>query len=103
MNEELPITEYDKNIQTQDLQIIKALLPYLAPSLKKQMILYIQYLETYQAMNYYQNCNDSLAAMELENPKDKLAAMLNAIKPYFNEEDQSYLNNILNMFYLSQR
>lgn len=93
-------TEYDEMLQTKELQIIKAILPYLNNQNKKTVSMLIQYVTMNKAINLMNKNNSELGIAEYTDEKERRISMLNAIKKFCTPKEQDTIDNFINMLYV---
>ncbi|MDD6156520.1 MAG: hypothetical protein PUB52_05855 [Lachnospiraceae bacterium] len=91
-------TEYDRKMQTKELQMIKTMLPFVEDSKKQQLHMLIMFLELQQFTRELSNSQNSLSAQEHRSPGEIRMDMCEALKPYCNERERETIDNLLNLF-----
>ncbi len=92
-----PVAKFDAFFSTKQLKLLKLFLPYLDPSLRKKMIIYIKYREWQLTMQYFNRPRLFCEQCELDdNPflTDQVKSfcldeIITSIKPYLSEEEFS--------------
>jgi len=89
-------TAFDDLIQDQQLQMLKAAIPYLQTG-QKSMAFLVKCMELQRTMSLFDDQESSLqmcSAPETEEPRT--LQMLTALKEYCNEAEQENINMIIN-------
>jgi len=93
------VEQFDAFFSTKQLKLLKLLLPYLAPPLRKKMIVYIKYREWQITMQYLnrprlfheqQELTDNPFLTE-DTPSLNLEELLPMLEPYLSPEEQANL------------
>lgn len=95
----LPMTPLDMLVTTQELQIIKSILPYFPPSFRNILAIYLKFNEFQTALRLFHNSDPAftenlIKSKSLHSPFDILAEL----KEYISPEDAATFDNILNAF-----
>lgn len=95
-------TTFDSLIQTRQLQIIKAAIPYIQITEQKFLSIYVKYLELNQTINLVNKKEDVLKMCsvdsESDSPNEKPIRMLNDIRNYCSDSEKETIDMILNFF-----
>lgn len=91
-------TEYDRKMQTKELQMIKTMLPFVEEGKKQQLHMIIMYLELQQFSREMHQEQGTLCAQEHLSPAETRIRMCEALKPYCNEKEQETIDTLLNLF-----
>lgn len=97
MDEINQLTEYDENIQSKELQMLKTMMPYLPPSNQRQITFIIQYLQLKNSINYIENNAKSLKASDMSFTQDKRIKMLSDIKKFCSPKEQETIDTLVNI------
>ncbi|RDU22999.1 hypothetical protein [Anaerosacchariphilus polymeriproducens] len=96
------MTTFDSVIQTKQLQIIKAAIPYIQTTEQKFLSIYVKYLELNQTINLFNKKEDALKMCsvdsESDSPNEKPIRMLNDIRNYCSDTEKETIDMILNFF-----
>lgn len=97
MDQEQLITEYDSKIQTRELQMLKAMLPFLHSSSQMPMALLIQTMEFQNTMKYFKDNANELSAFSLTPETDRRNAILQTLKKFCTPKERETIDTILNI------
>lgn len=100
--EALKMTRLDAAISTRDLQIMKAMVPYVHLPEQRMFAVFLKLRELMDTMAYFSDFNKDLKAAGLQEDGSDFTAMLNDIKPFFSKEEQSSLDMMMNMMQASK-
>lgn len=96
------ITTFDSLVQTQQLQIIKAAIPYIQTSEQKFLSIYVKFLELNQTIHLFNKKDNALKACsvdtETESPTELPIRMLNDVRCYCTDSEKETIDMILNFF-----
>lgn len=94
------MTTFDSVIQTQQLQIIKAAIPYIQTSEQKLISIYVKMLELNQTIRLFDKKEDVLkmCSVDTENtsPSERPIHMLNDIRGFCSEREKETIDMLLN-------
>lgn len=91
------LTPIDQIANSGNLQMMKALLPYMARSGQHQMAILIKAMEINNVLSFYQHPSD-VSASSLDTKHISTMDMLQDIRSYLNGPEQSMIDQCLNMF-----
>ena len=97
MEQEHYLTEYDGLVQTRELQILKAMLPFAAPRSQMPLAMLIQTMEFQNTMRMFQNNSNALTAFSVHNEADRRSAMLQTLKRFCTPRERETIDTILNI------
>ena len=97
MDEKTLFTPFDEITQTQELQMLKTIVPYLSKDKQRPLVMMISCMAMVNSMKVLSE-TPALSVAETETPSDRRIAMLNALKKYFSPSEQETIDNILNVF-----
>lgn len=92
MDDNTFFTEYDRQMQTKELQILKTMLPYADNTKKQQIYMLIMIMQYRQFQKQISN-TPQLAAME----NSKRPSIWEALRPYCSEKERETLDNLQNL------
>ena len=95
----LPMTPLDMLVTTQELQIIKSLLPYFPSSYRNILAIYLKFIEFQTTIKLFYHRNNS-SSEELIKSKSLLSPfdLLADLKNYIPQEEAETFNTMLNAF-----
>lgn len=89
-----PLTAIDRIADGGNLQMMKAAIPYLPPSMQKGMSLYAKVMELQNLLSYY---NQPVRACSAENASANSEEILNDLRAYCNDSQRQSLDQALNL------
>lgn len=98
MEEKNQLTPYDEMMQTKELQMLKTVVPFLAPRQQQQIAMLIPYMELRHCMKLFSTNTNALAACEIPEGSDRKSALLMAIKNYCSPKEKEMIDTVLNLF-----
>lgn len=97
MEQELFLTEYDNLVQTRELQMLKAMLPFVHAKNQMPLAILIQSLEFKNTIRSFQNNANTLSAFSISNETDRRSAMLQTLKKFCTPKEQETIDTMLNI------
>lgn len=93
-NHEKSIPAVDQIANGGNLQMYKAVIPYLPHAMQKNCILFIKMMEMTNLISYY---NSPLAACSVPPEKNSAEDLLSEIRQYGNDTQNQQIDQILNL------
>lgn len=103
MDDEIPysIPAIDRIANGESFLILKAILPYLNPSMQKMMAVYVKTMELNNIMDFYNKTNDmSICTLEAEHASP--VNMLQDIRQFCNLTQKNAMDQCIQMFQMFQ-
>ena len=97
MEQEQFLTEYDAYVQPRELQMLKAMLPFVHTKSQMPLAVMIQAIEFRSTIKYFRDNENTLTAFSLNNDTDKRSAMLQTLKKFCTPKERETLDTILNI------
>ena len=97
MEQESYKTEYDEQIQTRELQMLKSMLPFVNNKNQMTLAMLIQYIEFQNTLKMFQTNTDVLSAASFTNESDRRNAMLQTMRRFCTPKERETIDNILNI------
>ena len=97
MNQEQLITEYDSQIQTRELQMLKAMLPFFNGNNQMPLAIIIQTIEFQNTVRYFRENANSLSAFSIAPETDRRNAILQTLKKFCTPKERETIDTILNI------
>ncbi len=97
MEQENLQTEYDSYIQTREVQMLKAMLPFVNPTGQMPLAMVIQFMELKHVAQTFQNNPNRLTALSIGNEGDRRSLMLQTLKRFCTPKERETIDNILNI------
>lgn len=91
--------EIDNVVNSQEMNVIKAAIPYMNPEVQKKLAVFVKFLEFTKTMNLYNNYAVTEIS-ELNKSALNKQDMLYAIRSQCSEKNRNVLDIILNMYTL---
>jgi hypothetical protein len=85
------MTPFDEEILPKELQMQKALLPFLPANLQKTMAIFIKWTELDYTIRYFRQ---HIPTQQPQNPGN----LMNAIKPFLPQEEQTQMEQFADIF-----
>lgn len=100
MNDNIPITEFDSLVCSKELNILKALLPFVSPDGQRFLSVFIKFQELMNTMKLVNSISSRNKGICKSHPKGESSALdiIDAVKIYLNKEEASKIENYINMF-----
>ena len=96
-DQEQYLTEYDAYVQPRELQMLKAMLPFVHTKSQMPLAIMIQAMEFRSTIKYFRDNENTLTAFSLNNDIDKRSAMLQTLKKFCTPKERETLDTILNI------
>lgn len=97
MEQEQFLTEYDNLVQTRELQMLKAMLPFVHTKSQMPLAILIQSMEFKNTIRNFQNTANSLSAFSINSETDRRNAMLQTLKKFCTPKEQETIDTLLNI------
>lgn len=102
MEQEQFLTDYDCLVQTRELQMLKAMLPFVHSKRQMSLAMMIQYMEFQQAMRIFKENNNALSAFSVENEAERRNSMLQTLKKFCTPKERETLDTIQNIMLMME-
>ncbi|HIY61961.1 MAG TPA: hypothetical protein H9730_00450 [Candidatus Mediterraneibacter stercoripullorum] len=96
----MPMTPFDEMITSPELQIMKALIPYMSGSAQKTTAACCKFLELRRTFHLFQGRRNGIHAQMFHDEDGAFSSfpdILEIIKPYLGSREQDMLDMIINM------
>lgn len=90
------MTILDQMIADDNLQMMKAALPYVAPSGQRMLSIFTKFFELQKTMSLFQNTGAEMSMMSQENHVVEPLDMLNDIRQYAPSHVQANIDSLIN-------
>lgn len=97
MEQEQYITEYDELVQTRELQMLKAMLPFMGVKSQLPMAVLIQAMEFQNTMKVFQSSENALSACAINDETDRRSAMLQVLRKFCTPKERETIDTMLNI------
>ena len=97
MEQEQYLTEYDQLVQTRELQMLKAMLPFVHTRSQMPLAMLIQSIQFRQTMKIFQENANALSAFSINNETDRRNAMLQTLKRFCTPKERETIDTIFNI------
>lgn len=97
MGYEYKPTMFDTQVNSQNLQIMKAMVPYMDAQKQKSFAFIIKYMELQKTLNVFSTNTLSIQSADIESEQDKMFHMLSDISEQCSEAEQENISMLLNM------
>ena len=98
MEDKNMFTPYDEMIQTREVQMLKAMVPYIGGRTKQSLAFLIQYMEWKNTLQKFSDGSSELCACEIPEGTDRRIAMLTELKSFCTPKAQETIDTFLNLF-----
>lgn len=92
------VMAFDALYTNNQIQKLKVLLPYIDPSMQRNMAIYIKYMELRYTMDLFRKHPFQLRAASGETEKPDMKKICRELKPYCTEAETKQLEQMENMF-----
>ncbi len=96
----IPIPALDQLVQNRQLQMMKAIIPYMEHPTQRFLSIYLKLTELQNTIRLFQHGNNlhmsELNACQNESQENRMLQMMNDLKAYMNPEDRENIENMLN-------
>ena len=93
----IPMTPFDSLISSEQLQMMKLMLPYMPPGTQKFFAFYIKFLELRHTMQFFQNFHTDYIDLGLSKSPPSPFDLFRDIQPYMNPKDSESLSQLLHL------
>lgn len=97
MEQEQFVTEYDNLVQTRELQMLKAMLPFVHTKNQMPLAILIQSMEFQHTVRMFQDNANALSAFSVKNDGDRRSTMLQTLKKFCTPKERETIDTILNI------
>lgn len=100
-NEDMKMTPFDVSIQSKSMQMLKALVPFMAPKNQMFICTMIKFKELQNTVDYF---NKHKIPSDFYGQSETLSAqeILTTLKEYCSEDEREQMESMLNMFQMMQ-
>ena len=91
------MTPFDNLISSNQLQMIKLMIPYTPPSNQRFLAIFVKYLELKETLNYFKKFETDLHMQELASSPPSMLEILEEIHPYMEESQAEMISSMLDM------
>ena len=98
MEKEYKPTTFDLQTQSHDLQIIKAMIPYLDSRRQRFFAMFVKYQELQRTMKSFPENAMSIQSLENVNPQERMRQMIADISDQCNSHERENIDMLLSMF-----
>lgn len=92
------VMAFDALYTNNQIQKLKVLLPYIEPSMQKNMAIYIKYMELKYTMDMFRKHPFHICSVPNEDKKPDLKKLCRELKPYCTEAEVRQLEQMEGMF-----
>lgn len=93
----IPMTPFDSLISSEQLQMMKLLLPYMPPGTQKFFAFYVKFLELQHTVRFFQNFHTDYIGLGLSESPPSPLDLFRDIQPYMSPKDSESLSQLLNL------
>lgn len=91
------VMAFDALYTNNQIQKLKVLLPYIEPSMQKNMAVYIKYMELKYTIDLFKKHPFRICAASKDNGKPDIQEIFRELKPYCTESEAKQLERITSM------
>ncbi len=102
MEQEQFLTDYDCLVQTRELQMLKAMLPFVHSKNQMSLAIMIQYMEFQQTMRLFKDKQNALSAFSIENENERRNAMLQTLKKFCTPKERETIDTMTNIMFMME-
>lgn len=92
------VMAFDALYTNNQIQKLKVLLPYIEPSMQKNIAIYIKYMELKYTMDLFRKHPFHVHSASRENEKPDIKKLIHELKPYSSEQEIRQLEQMESMF-----
>ncbi|MEG0804984.1 MAG: hypothetical protein RR364_01720 [Lachnospiraceae bacterium] len=92
------MTPFDAVLQTQQLQMMKAAIPYLSTESRKALSMFIKCTELFNTMHVMEDEQSMLQICSLDDSEKQPVAMLQELRTYCSGKDQENIDMLINFY-----
>lgn len=93
----MELTPFDQMISSQNMQILKVLLPYMPPDSQRMMAIYVKFSELQHTLNLFQDFSKLVQIQNFEKQTLSPLDMIHEIQPYLSKNASDMLDMFSNM------
>lgn len=93
-----PMTHFDSLTTTEELQMMKLMLPFTPASTRPMMAVFIKFQELQNAINIFRDPRQDRKIRAFEKKMDSPMDILEEMRPFMKEQDRSSLDMMLSAF-----
>lgn len=93
----MELTPFDQMISSENMQILKVLLPYMSPENQRLMAIYVKFSELQHTLSLFQNFSKLLQIQDFEKQVITPSDIIHEIQPYLSNEASDMLETFSNM------
>ena len=97
MENENTVTPFDLEFSSKPLQILKVMIPYMAPQEQRSLAMMIKIMELQKAAALFNGKSSALQTCSIEDPGERMTQMLNDIKTYCFDKEKETIDMVLTM------
>lgn len=94
-NEQLKQTKFDSMVTSKNMQLVKAVIPYINNSLGNYIGMYIKFKELQNAARI--NSNVAISAMNCDKHNSNMENMLEDIKDFLSDDQRETIDTMMTM------
>lgn len=98
MDQEYKPTLFDLQTQSHDLQIIKAMIPYLDSRRQRFFAMFVKYQELQRTMKNFPEDAISIQSLENVSPQERMHQMITDISDQCDSKERENIDMLLGMF-----
>lgn len=87
-------TEFDLLTQSNQLQMLKTILPYIPTANQKEYALFIKCMEIKNCMDTFSDTTQSFSACSFDSPMEELQQLLTDIRPFCSENEKQQIDQL---------
>lgn len=96
------MTPFDKLISSNDLQLMKLIIPYTTLANQHILAIFVKFLELNRTMNFFHRPQQNIHTQTFEKSFSSPLDIVDEIRPYLPEAERNSLDSILNVFNMMQ-
>lgn len=91
------MTPFDQLISTQNLQMLKLLIPYTPPGNQRFLAVYVKFLELQNTIHFFRNFKNDVHMQDFQKKSFSPFEMIQEILPYMPSQTAETMDTIMNM------
>lgn len=102
MDQEQYLTDYDGLVQTRELQMMKAMLPFVNVRSQMPLAILIQSIEFRNTMKMFQNNANALAACTVTDDTERRNGILQTLRRFCTPKERETIDTLMNIMFVME-
>lgn len=92
------MTPFDKLISSDQLQMMKLMIPYTPLENQRMLAIYAKFLELEHTIDFFRHYNHDIHAQAFEKKLSSPADILDELRPFLPKQQRNFLDSVMNLF-----